>query len=71
MLTMAWSDEHSLVPLDFELLTNSDTNKRLGEQPEVDMRTHLGRRCVAATSKATDQTLNIAGSSLEGRCAVE
>lgn len=59
MLTMAWSDGHSLVPVDFELLTNSDTNKRLGEKPKVDLRTHLGRRCVAATSKATDQTLNM------------
>ena len=59
MLTMAWSDGHSLVPVDFELLSNSDAHKRLGDEPNVDLRTHLGRRCVAATSKATDQTLNM------------
>lgn len=59
MLTMAWSDGHSLVPVDFELLSNSDTYKRLGDPPDVDRRTHLGRRCLAATSKATDQTLNM------------
>ena len=59
MLTMAWSDGHSLVPVDFELLTNSDAHKRLGEQPKVDLRTHLGRRCLAATTKVTDQTLKM------------
>jgi len=59
MLTMAWSDGHSLVPVDFELLSNNDAQKRLGDQPNVDLRTHLGKRCMAATSKATDQTLNM------------
>lgn len=59
MLAMAWSDGHSLVPVDFELLTGSDAQKRLEEGPNVDRRTHLGRRCAAATSKATDQTLQM------------
>jgi len=59
MLTIAWSDGHSLVPVDFELLSNGDAHKRLGDQPNVDLRTHLGKRCLAAISKATDQTLNM------------
>lgn len=59
MLTMAWSDGHSLVPVDFELLSNADAHKRLGPEPQADCRTHWGKRCLAATSKATDQTLNM------------
>jgi len=71
MLTMAWSDGHSLVPVDFELLTNSDPGKRLGEQPKVDLRTHLGRRCLAATSKATDQTLHMLDRALKAAMAAD
>jgi hypothetical protein len=65
MFTLAWSDGHSLVPVGFELLTSSDADKRLGDTPDVDLRTHLGQRCLAATSKATDQTLTMVDRALK------
>ena len=55
MLTLCWSDGHSLVPLQFELLTNSDASKRMGPAPKTNEATQpLVKRIAAATSKATD-----------------
>jgi len=54
MLTLAWSDDHSCVPCEFELLTNSCPDKRLGPAPQLDGRSVMGRRVKVATQKATD-----------------
>lgn len=59
MLNLACSDGYSLVPVDFELLTNSDAHKRLGPELKPDGRTQWGKRRQAATGKATDQTLKM------------
>lgn len=56
LLAAGWSDGHSFVPMGFELLTNQDDDKRLGPDPEVDRRTHGGRRCRQALGKSTDLT---------------
>jgi len=54
MLTLAWSDGHSLIPLGFELLTNSEKKKRIGAIPDYDGRTHFGKRCTRAMQKTVD-----------------
>jgi len=54
MLTLAWSDGHSLVPLGFELLSNAAKEKRIGAIPDYDGRTHFGKRCKRATQKTVD-----------------
>lgn len=54
MLTLAWSDGHSLVPLGFELLSNAAKEKRIGATPDNDGRTHFGKRCKRATQKTVD-----------------
>ena len=59
MNTMVWSDGHTTVPVDFELLSNASAAKRLAAPPSVDRRTQLGRRCRAAVDKATDQTAHM------------
>ena len=59
MLTLAWSDGHSCLPCDFELLTNHQPNKRMGPDPTLDRRTVMGRRVKAATQKATDVTVDM------------
>lgn len=61
MLTLAWSDGHSLVPLGFELLSNAAKEKRIGAIPDHDGRTHFGKRC----KRATQKTLDVASSMLD------
>jgi len=61
MLTLAWSDGHSLVPLGFELLSNAAKEKRLGATPDYDGRTHFGKRC----KRATQKTLDVASSMID------
>lgn len=53
LLSTGWSDGHSFVPCELELLTNQDSEKRLGPDPVLDQRSHGGRRSVQATRKAT------------------
>ncbi|MBD2576057.1 IS4 family transposase [Arthrospira platensis] len=59
MLTLAWSDGHSCLPCEFELMTNADRSKRIGPDPNVDRRTVMGQRVKAATAKATDTTVQM------------
>jgi len=54
LLSTGWSDGHSFVPCELELLTNQDPDKRLGPDPVLDRRSHGGQRSVQATRKATD-----------------
>jgi hypothetical protein len=54
MLTLAWSDGHSLIPLGFELLTNAKKEKRIGPIPDFDGRTPFGKRCRRATQKTLE-----------------
>ncbi|MDZ7691904.1 MAG: transposase [Balneolaceae bacterium] len=54
MLSLAWSDGHSLIPLGFELLSNADNEKRIGAIPDYDGRTRFGKRCKRATQKTVD-----------------
>ena len=54
MLSLAWSDGHSLIPLGFELLSNADNQKRIGAIPDYDGRTRFGKRCKRATQKTVD-----------------
>lgn len=61
LLTLAWSDGHSCLPCEFELLTNADPDKRYGPDPGLDRRTLMGRRVKAATSKATDVAVAMVG----------
>ena len=61
MLTPAWSDGHSLVPLGFELLSNAAKEKRIGAIPDYDGRTHFGKRC----KRATQKTLDVASSMID------
>ena len=58
MLTLAWSDGHSLIPLGFELLSNAQKDKRIGAIPDHDGRTHFGKRC----RRATQKTIEVASS---------
>ncbi len=57
MLTLAWSDGASCLPLDFGLLTSGDANKRICDGAKV-----MDKRCCAyqrrrdAAQKATDNT---------------
>lgn len=59
LLAAGWSDGHSFVPTTMELLTNSDRNKRVGPDPDLDGRTHAATRSKQATRKATDLTLEM------------
>lgn len=59
MLTLAWSDGHSCIPCELELLTNASAEKRYGPDPTIDKRTVMGRRVRAATQKATDLTIKM------------
>jgi len=56
MLTVAWSDGHSCIPCEVELLTNESADKRYGPDPNLDKRTAMGQRIKAATQKATELT---------------
>lgn len=64
MLTLAWSDGHSCLPCEFELLTNSCPDKRLGPAPQLDGRSVMGRRVKVATQKATDVAVAMVGRAL-------
>lgn len=57
MLTIGWSDGHSFLPMQMELLTNGDSGKRIGPDPQLDGRTHAGKRCKQACRKATEVAL--------------
>jgi len=59
MLTCGWSDGHSFVPTQMELLTNAQAGKRIGPDPELDGRTTAGKRSRQACRKATDLTLEM------------
>ena len=59
MLTLAWSDGHSCIPCELELLTNASADKRYGPDPSMDKRTVMGQRVKAATQKATDLTIKM------------
>jgi len=59
MLTLAWSDSHSCLPCEFELLTNAEAAKRIGPEPSIDRRTAMGQRVKAATTKATQVTVQM------------
>src|SRR5699024_4534839 len=48
MLTLGWSDGHSFVPQQMELLTNRSADKRIGPAPELDGRTHGAARSKVA-----------------------
>lgn len=52
-LTLCWSDGHSLIPLEFELLTNAQAHKRIGPDPQSDLDQPVAKRIHAATQKAT------------------
>lgn len=55
MLTMAWSDGSSLLPLDFALLSSSKKKYRYQEaSKKCDKRTCGGKRRQEAVTKATD-----------------
>jgi hypothetical protein len=54
MLTCGWSDGHSFVPIELELLTNNNQAQRIGPDPRLDGRTTAGKRCRQARRKATD-----------------
>jgi hypothetical protein len=64
MLTLAWSDGHSCLPCELELLTKSCPDKRLGSTPELDRRSVMSRRVKVATQKATDVAVAIVGRTL-------
>lgn len=59
MLTAAWSDGHSVVPRAMELLTNADKKKRLGPDPDLDGRSHAGKRSKQALCKSTNLTVEM------------
>lgn len=59
MLALAWSDGHSCLPCEVELLTNADADKRIGSDPTIDRRTVMGQRVKAATTKATQLTIQM------------
>lgn len=53
MLTLGWSDGHSFVPQQMELLTNRSSDKRIGPEPDLDGRTHACSRSTVARQKTT------------------
>jgi hypothetical protein len=59
LLSAGWSDGHSFVPVEMELLTNATAGKRIGPDPDLDRRTHAGRRCKQACRKATEVALEM------------
>jgi len=59
LLTCGWSDGHSFVPTQMELLTNAAPGKRIGPDPGLDRRTNAGKRARQATRKATDLALEM------------
>jgi len=64
MLTLAWSDGHSCLPCEFELLTNHCPDKRIGPDPQLDGRSVMGRRVKVATQKATDVAVTMVNRAL-------
>lgn len=54
LLVMGWSDGHSFVPCQMELLTNAEAAKRIGPDPNLDRRSCAGKRVGQATRKATE-----------------
>lgn len=55
LLTMAWSDGYSTLPVDFALLSSRDPEKRLwGEKRRLDRRCCAARRRQEAVTKSTD-----------------
>ena len=59
LLGAGWSDGHSFVPVEVELLSNATADKRIGPDPDLDGRTHGGQRCKQATRKATEVALEM------------
>jgi len=49
ILNLCWSDGHSLIPLEFELLTNANQEKRYGPDPEYELSYPVAERIAAAT----------------------
>lgn len=54
MLTLGWSDGHSFLPQQMELLSNRAADKRIGPDPALDGRTHGAARSTVATQKTTE-----------------
>lgn len=67
MLTLGWSDGHSFVPQQMELLTNRSADKRIGPDPDLDGRTHASSRSTVARQKTTTVAAQmVARSAAEG-----
>ena len=54
MLSRAWSDGHSLIPMWLENLSNADKQKHIGANPDYDGRTRFGKRCRGLIKKTVD-----------------
>jgi hypothetical protein len=67
LLTLAWSDGHSLVPLEFELLTNADPEKRVGPDPEYNPDHAIAQRITNSTRKATQLFVEMVKQTLSKR----
>lgn len=59
LLTLGWSDGHSFVPVEMELLTNAEPDKRIGPDPTLDGRTHAGKRSRQAPRKASNVSVEM------------
>lgn len=71
LLSAGWSDGHSFVPVEMELLTNATAGKRIGPDPDLDGRTHAGRRCKQACRKATEVALEMIERSQDAELPVD
>jgi len=71
LLGAGWSDGHSFVPVEVELLTNATVAKRIGPDPNLDGRTHAGKRCKQALRKATEVCLEMIERSQDAELPVD
>ena len=64
MLNLCWSDGHSLIPLEFELLTNANPKKRFGPDPVYQPEHAIAKRIASSTQKATSLIVSMVKNAL-------